>query len=191
MMIKTPRFRNPVGILGLFLATALIMTGCAASGMLTRPVAPGNIMHFSEVKNWDKTKSLNNQVLYVNQGESFPLSLSIDSDFMAVKQDHIDIVAKEKIYFMIKMPSDISETELKRLNTLDAQSVSEMDDRQMKTLLKNYMLYLSRDAVHWAPMNDGQAIKEAMGFKSGRVSFGMMASTINGLGASLNLKTIK
>ena len=190
-MMNIRRIGNHVGLAGLFLATALMMTGCASSGMLTKPVATDNIMHFSEIKHWDKTKSLNNQVLYVNQGETIPLSVSIDSDFMAVKQDHIDIVAKKKIFFMIKMPSDLSVDELKRLNTLDAQSLSEMDQSQMKALLKHYMIYLSRDAVHWAPMNDGKAIKEVMGFKSGRVSFGMMASTTKGMGASLNLKTVK
>jgi hypothetical protein len=190
-MMKTTSFRYHIGLVGLFLATVLMMTGCASSGMLTKHVAPGNIMHFREIKNWDKTRSLNNHVLYVNQGETIPLSLSIDSDFMAVKQDHIDIVAKKKIFFMIKMPGDLSVDELKRLNTLDAQSLSEMDQSQIKALLKNYMIYLSRDAVHWAPMNNGKAIKEVMGFKSGRVSFGMMASTTKGMGASLNLKTVK
>jgi hypothetical protein len=191
MMLKTCSFRNSVGLAGLFLAAALLMTGCAGSGMLTKPVASGNIMHFSEIKKWDKTKSLNNQVVYVNQGETVPLSMSIDSDFMAVKQDHIDIVAKEKIYFMIKMPNDLSGDELKRLNTLDAQSLSEMDQSQLNALLKHYMIYVSRDAVHWAPMNDGKAIKSVLGFKSGRVSFGMMASTTKGLGACFNLKTVK
>lgn len=179
------------GLAALFLAATIALAGCAAPGVLTKPSDPGRILHFTEVKKWDEMKSMNNQVFYVNQGETLPLSLSIDSDFMAVKQDHIDIVAKEKLYFMVKMPNDLPMEELKKLNTLDAQSLAEMDDGQRKAFLKNYMIFISKDALNWAPLNNGKAIKKVMGFRSGRVSFGMMASTSKGLGASLDLKTVK
>lgn len=190
-MKKKISWMGCAGLAGLFLAMTISMAGCAAPGVLTKSFEPSNFMHFSEVKKWDKTKSLNNQVFYVNQGETLPLSLSIDSDFMAVKQDHIDIMAKEKIYFMVKMPNDLSIEELKKLNTIDAQRLSEMDDDQRKAFFKDYMIYVSKDAVRWAPLSSGKAIKKVLGFRSGRISFGMMASTTEGLGASLNLKTIK
>lgn len=190
-MKKTLSWKRFSGIAGLLFAMTVAMVGCAAPGVLTKPSDPGRILHFTEVKKWDATKSLNNQVFYVNQGETLPLSVSIDSDFMALKQDHIDIVAKQKLYFMVKMPSDLSMEELKKLNTFDAQSLAEMDDGQRKAFLKNYMIFISKDALNWAPLNNGKAIKKVMGFRSGRVSFGMMASTSEGLGASLDLKTVK
>ena len=190
-MKKTHSWKSFSGLTGLVFAMTVSLSGCAAPGVLTKPSDPGRIMHFTEVKKWDETKSLNNQVFYVNQGETLPLSVSIDSDFMALKQDHIDLVAKQKIYFMVKMPSDLSMEELKKLNNLDAQSLAEMDDGQKRALLKNYMIFISKDAVNWAPLNNGKAIKKVMGFRTGRVSFGMMASTTKGLGASLDLKTVK
>jgi hypothetical protein len=179
------------GLAALFLAATIALAGCASSGVLTKPSDPGSIMHFTEVKRWDEMKNMNNQVFYVNQGETLPLSLSVDSDFMAVKQDHIDIVAKEKLYFMVKMPSDLSIDELKRLNTMDARRLNEMDDAQRKAFLKDYMIYLSKDAVHWAALRNGKALKKILGFNSGRLSFGMMFSTAKGVGASLSVKTVK
>lgn len=190
-MKKTPSWKWFIGLSGLFFAMTAAMAGCAAPGVLTKPSDPGGFMHFTEVKKWDEMKNMNNQVFYVNQGETLPLSLSVDSDFMAVKQDHIDIVAKEKLYFMVKMPSDLSIDELKRLNTMDARGLNEMDDAQRKAFLKDYMIYLSKDAVHWAPLRNGKALKKVLGFSSGRLGFGMMFSTTKGVGASLALKTVK
>jgi hypothetical protein len=191
MMKKNISWMGCAALAGLFLSMAVSMAGCAAPGVLTKPSDPSRIMHFSDVEKWDATKSLNDHVFYVNQGETLPLSLSIESDFMAAKQDHIDILAKEKIYFMVKMPSNLSMEELKKLNTIDAQSLSKMDAHQRKAFFKDYMIYVSKDAVHWAPMNNGKALKQVLGFRSGIISFGMMASTTKGLGASLNLKTVK
>ena len=190
-MMKALSWKSCSALAGLFLAMTVSMAGCAAPGVLTKPSDPNRIMHFTEVKKWDETKNMNNQVFYVNQGETLPLSLSMDSDFMALKQDHVDVVAKEKLYFMVKMPGDLSIDELKRLNTMDAQRLNEMDDAQRKAILKDYMIYLSKDAVRWAPMNSAKALKEVLGFSSGRVSFGMMFSTSMGVGASLDLKTVK
>jgi hypothetical protein len=190
-MKKTLSWKRFSGLAGLIFAMTAAMVGCAAPGVLTKPSDPGRIMHFTEVKKWDETKSLNNQVFYINQGETLPLSVSIDSDFMALKQDHIDIVAKQKIYFMVKMPNDLSMETLKKLNTLDAQSLAEMDDDQRKAFFKNYMIFISKDAVQWAPLNNGEAIKKVMGFSTGCVSFGVMASTTQGLGARLDLETVK
>jgi hypothetical protein len=53
--------KNRTVIAGLFCATAVILAGCAAPGMLTKPVEPGKIMHLSEVKSWDETKSLSHR----------------------------------------------------------------------------------------------------------------------------------
>jgi hypothetical protein len=186
-MIKTLSLKKKFGLAELFFAMIAAMTGCAAPGVMTKSFEPDSFMHFTEVKKWDETKNMNNQVFYVNQGETLPLSLSIDSDFMAVKQDHIDLVAKEKLYFLVKMPRDISIAELKRLNTMDAQKLNEMDTAQRKA----YMIYVSRNGAQWAPLNNGKALKKVLGFGSGRLGFGMLFSTTKGVGASLNLKTAK
>jgi hypothetical protein len=143
-VMKTIGCKRYSGLMTLFFAITLSMTGCASSGklmksskpsskknisventfsmadcntagVLTKSFEPSNIMHFSEIKKRDKTEILNNIVVYVNPGDTLPLALSMDSDFMAFKQDHIDIVVKEKIYFMTKWPEDLTATELKKL----------------------------------------------------------------------------
>jgi hypothetical protein len=176
---------------GLVFTAAIALSGCAGHKVLTKPFESQKMIHFSQIKNWDETKSLNNYVIYLNEGDSFPLALSIDTDFMAFKQDHIDIVAKQKLYFMIEMPENLSTEELAKLYKLDAQSFFEMSADQKKAFFKNYKLYLSKDALHWAPLYSPKAVKEVLGFKTGMVSAGIMASTTDGLGASLILKLVK
>jgi hypothetical protein len=189
--MKTNRWKSCFVRTGMLLIAAGVISGCAGQKIVTRPFEPQRIIHFSQLKDWDETKSLNNYVLYLNEGDTFPLAISMDTDFMAIKQDRIDIVAKQKLYFMIEMPENLSTEDLAKLYKLDAQSFSDMSADQKKALLKDFRLYLSKDALHWAPLYSPGAVKKVLGFKTGMVSLGMMASTTDGLGASLNLKTIK
>ncbi len=189
--MKTIKCKSCFTLTGLLLMMVITMTGCAGHKVLTKPVESENRLHFSQLKNWDETKSLNNYAVYVNKGDTIPLVLSMDTDFMEFKQDQIDIVAKQKLYFMIKMPENLSKDELARLNKIDARSLAEMGDNQKKALLKNYMLYVSKDALHWAPLCGGKAFKEVLGFRTGTLSLGMTASTTDGLEANLNIKALK
>lgn len=190
-MMITTRCKCFIVRTGMLLIAAIILSGCAGHRILTKPFEPQRIMHFSQLKNWDETKSLNNYVIYLNKGDTFPLALSMDTDFMAIKQDRIDIVAKEKLYFMIEMPENLSTEELAKIYKLDAQRLSDMSADQKKALFKDFRLYLSKDALHWAPLYNPKAVKEVLGFKTGMFSLGVMASTTDGLGASFNLKTVK
>jgi hypothetical protein len=176
---------------GLFLIAAIAISGCAGQKIITKPFESKRMIHFSQLKNWDETKSLNNYVIYIDAGDTFPLMLSLDTDFMAFKQDRIDIVAKQKLYFMVEMPEDLSTEALAKLYKLDAQSFSEMSAGQKKAFFKDFRLYLSKDALHWAFLYNPKAVKEVLGFKTGMVSLGMMASTTDGLGANLTLKTVR
>ena len=189
--MKTNRWNCFCVRAGMLLIAAAILSGCAGHRILTKPFDPQRIMHFSELKNWDETKSLNNYVIYMNAGDTFPLTLSMNTDFMAIKQDRIDIVAKQKLYFMIEMPENLSVEELAKIYKLDAQSFSDMSADQQKAFFQDFRLFLSKDSLHWAPLYSPKAVKEVLGFKGGMVSLGMMASTTDGLGASLNVKTVK
>ncbi|MFW9845747.1 MAG: hypothetical protein ACFFD6_03280, partial [Candidatus Thorarchaeota archaeon] len=80
---------------------------------------------------------------------------------------------------------------LARLNKITAQNVSEWSSDQKKVFFKNYILYVSTDAIHWAPLYGKNALKEVLGYKMGMVSFGMKVSTIDGLGAVLQIITVK
>lgn len=57
-----------------------------------------------------------------------------------------------------------------------------------KPFFKKYMLYLSADAVHWAPLSHPKSLREIFGYDKGFISLGMMANITDGLGASFNLK---
>lgn len=189
--MKKSNWQTHFILTGLFLIATAAMSGCAGHKVLTMPAEPQKMLHFSDLKNWDETMSLNHYVIYLNKGDTFPLKLSLDTDFMGFKQDRVDIVAKQKLYFMIEMPENLPPEELAELNKLDADRFAEMSADQKKDFFKKFKLYVSKDALHWAPMHRPKAMREVMGYKSGTVSLGMMASTTEGLVASLIIKTIK
>jgi hypothetical protein len=180
------------GILAILMINATItLNACSAHKVLTKPTEPGNVHHFTELKGWDETKSLNNYVAYVDKGDIIPLAIFMDTDFMEFKQNQIELVAKKKLYFRVKMPDNLSKEVLAKLNKTTAHGVSEWSSDQKKAFLKNYILYVSIDAIHWAPLYGKNALKEVLGYKMGKVSFGMKVSTIDGMGAVLNIKTVK
>jgi hypothetical protein len=189
--MKTNRQNAPILLAGVVLAAMLVVAGCAGHKVLVKTVSPGKMIHYSELQGWDETKSLNGHVIYINAGETIPLKITMESDFMAFKQDHVDLVAKQKLYFMIKMPENLSDEGLARINTLTGRDVANMSDRQRKTFFQDYMLYLSRDAAHWAPLYGSRAYRKVLGFKEGTISLGLMAGTRDGLAANLGIRTIK
>lgn len=188
--MKTSKRENRGLQAWIVLFVVIVVTSCAGNKILTRPSAPNQLIHYSELKGMDETRNLNNCVFYVNKGESIPLKLSMETDFMEFKQDQVDIIAKQRLYFMIKMPENLSANELAKLNQLDARSFSEMSGAQRAAFLKNYMLYVSKDAVRWAPLYGSRAYREVLGFKKGLLSFGILASTGDGLKASLDIRTV-
>ena len=189
--MKTTKWKNGCSVIRIAPILMIILAGCAGNRILTKPYSPEKMIHYSQLKGWDEAKSLNNYIVYINPGETIPLKISMETDFMDFKQDRIDIVVKEKLYFMIKMPENLSAEELSRLKKLTARSFSEMSDAQKAAFFKEYMIYVSKDSVHWAPLYGSKAYREILGFKAGMVSFGIMASTTEGLGAILDIKTVK
>lgn len=174
------------------LSVMMIMTGCAGNKQMTKSYTPDHILHYSKLKGMAEDLNLNDYVLYINKGESFPLQISTATDFMEFRQDHIDVVVKQKLYFRVKFPDNLTADQLAELQKLNARGVSEMSEEQRAALLRNIMVYISKDAVHWAPLYGGdKAYREILGFKHGQLSFGLMASKTEGLQASLNIRTVK
>jgi hypothetical protein len=189
--MKTLKHKSTCILAFLFINATITLNACSAHKVLTKPTEPGNVHHFSELKGWDETRSLNNYVAYVDKGDIIPLAIFMDTDFMEFKQNQIELVAKKRLYFRVKMPDNLSKEELAKLNKITAQGVSEWSSDQKKAFYKNYILYVSMDAIHWAPLYGKNALKEVLGYKMGMVSFGMKVSTIDGMGAVLNIKTVK
>jgi hypothetical protein len=188
--MKMGNLRNSWTHAWIILCALIPLAGCTGSRLLTKPYSPETMLHFSQLKGWDETKSLNNHVIFVNEGDTIPLKLAMETDFMTFKQDQIDIVAKQKLYFMIKMPETINAAQKDKLNSLDAESSTSMSNERKASHLRDYMLYISKDAVHWGPLYGGNAYREVLGFKSGLISFMVMADTVDGLKSSLAIKTV-
>lgn len=189
-MMRTSKWRNHCILAVVVLGAVLTITGCAGQKVLVRPVSAGKMIHHDDLKGWDETKNLNGYVIYVNEGDTIPLRISMESDFMDFKQDQIDLVAKQKLYFMIKMPENLTAEELARVNHYDLQHFSKMSRTERAAFLNDYMLYVSKDAQHWAPLYGGRAYRKVLGFKRGLINFGIMAGTSDGLEANLEIRTV-
>lgn len=169
----------------------LTFMGCAGNKVQVKPYSAEDTIHYKQLNSYDVGRNLNNHVFYVNKGETIPLKLSMETDFMDFKQDQIDIVIKQKLFFMIEMPENLSTDELAKLNNLDARSFSQMSKKQRSDFLENYMIYVSKDAVHWAPLFGSRAYRKVFGYKAGLLSFAILANTTDGLEASLDIRTVK
>ncbi len=189
MAVNRPR-RGSVRLL-FFASMFILLAGCAGRKVQVQSFDQQRLLHYSQLKHLDKAESLNDYAFFINKGETIPLAISFDSDFAAFKQEKIDIVAKKRLYFMIRVPQDLSPEQLATLNNVDAKTVSQWNDAKRREFLKNYRLYLSTDARHWAPLNSRTAMRKVLGYKAGTLSLGMKASTTEGLGASLYLHTIE
>lgn len=74
---------------------------------------------------------------------------------------------------------------------MDARAISAMEPQKQADIFKDFMLFVSKDGVHWAPLSGRNAVREVLGYKEGRFSFGMMAGQSEGLEASLDIRVIK
>lgn len=182
------RFHTPALIFTCLLFT---FAGCAGNKVQTKPYSPDKMIHYSQLTSYAETANLNNYVFYINAGETIPLKLSMETDFMEFKQDQVEIVAKQKLYFLIEMPENLSADDLARLNSLTARSFSQMSSEQRAAFLKNYMLSISKDAIHWAPLFGSKAYREVLDFKEGLFSFAILVNTADGLNASMDIRTVK
>ena len=185
------RLKNHCILVGLALSVVWAITGCAGQRVLIKQAGAEKIIHYSELNGWDETKNLNGYVIYVNEGETIPIKLSMESEFMDFKQDQIDVIAKQKLYFMIKMPEDLTTEELARLEDLEAGHFSKMSRSEKSAFFKDYMLYVSRDATHWAPLYGSRAYRKVLGFRQGLIHFGLMAGPSHGLEANLEIETVE
>jgi len=166
------------------------MCGCSQHQIIRKEFTTAQIRPLGELKSVNDIRALNNQAAYLDQGEAIPLKLSIDSEWLGLRQDHVDLIAKRRIYVRLTVPEDMSKERLERVLSLDAEKLSNMSDAERAQLFKDVMLYLSSDASHWAPLNDSKALKEVFEIRGGSVSVGMGMNATEGAWASLALKVL-
>jgi len=100
-------------------------------------------------------------------------------------------VAKQKLFFMLRIPEKLSKEELSGLENLSKDKISEMSETEKRTFFEYSMLYISKNATEWAPVSDIKAVKKLFGSKGGTISFGMGMSKKDGIWSYLNVKEVK
>lgn len=176
---------------GSLLGLLLITGGCAGGKVVTQSFPQEKIIHYTAINELEESLHPEQYVVYINEGEKVPLKLSMESDFLDFSQDHIDLVAKQRLYFRLEVPKNMTAAQWQELKKMDARAISAMEPQKQADIFKDFMLFISKDGVHWAPLSGRNAVREVLGYKEGRFSFGMMAGQSEGLGASLDIRVIK
>lgn len=185
------RQMNALLCYGSLLGLLLIMGGCAGGKVVTQSFPQEKIIHYTAINELEESLHPEQYVVYINAGEKVPLKLSMESDFLDFSQDHIDLVAKQKLYFRLEVPKNMTAAQWQEIRKMDARAISAMEPQKQADFFKDFMLLISKDCVHWAPLSDRDAVREVLGYKEGRFSFGMMAGQPEGLGASLDIRITK
>jgi len=170
---------------------SLLILGCAHTNIMVKEFKPEQIIHYSKLQNLEEDLKLTDYVAYLNEGDTFPLELSIDTGIINVADKRIHLIVQQKVYFLVKVPENLSKEELAKLEKLDKEALSKMSQSDKTKLFKGYMIYISKDAISWVPLSDIKAVKKAFGIKEGRVSFGFGMSRKAGIISHLNVETIK
>ncbi len=173
---------------GLLLILLFLVSGCGGNGIVVRKFEPSHVRHVRELRKLNNIADLKNYAGYLDKGDTFPLTVNIENDAIGINQKSVDILIKRKLYFMVKMPENPTKEELQRLEKLDFES---MGKSERENFFSRYMLYIGTDAVHWAPMDDGRALKHVLGIKSGTLSVGFGMDKNEGVKSVLTVKTEK
>lgn len=92
--------------------------------------------------------------------------------------------------YLPKVPEDLTREEEAALENFTTESFMALSDAEKEQFLRRFMLYLSRDAVSWAPFMDPAALKKVLGIKSGSFAFGLGMGKKEGLKATFNIATM-
>jgi hypothetical protein len=192
----TQKKENSMKRLALILLLVLT-TGCSGNGIVVREYDAAHLLHLSEPRELKDFSDLKKYAGYLEKGDTVPLRINLDTDLIGISQKSIDFVIKQKLFFMVKTPDAPSKEEFELLKKMTAHSIDDSEqDKLMEELLtpeffKRYMLYVSKDAVHWAPICDGEAIKQVLEVKGGSFSFGFGVDHKAGVRSVLTIKTQK
>lgn len=171
------------------------LTGCDSGKIITQIFPPEKCLHYTAIPSLTDRiprSEISSYAFFFNTNDKLPVKLTVKSHLLAVAQDHIDIVAKEKLFFFLQVPPDMTEKQWQTLKALNAETVTGMKQEDMHDLLAaGLMLYVSRNGEHWAPVNGGKAMKEVLGYHEGQISFGMSADKGEGLTASLLVQFLR
>ena len=161
-----------------FLAILVILVAsfsCAKPSIIFQDFKTEQIIHYSQMKN---IENISNYVVYLDKGDLIPLKIALDSEILGIADEEINLILKQKIYFRLKMPEG-----------LNADDISSMSEEEKKKHLKEILVYLSPDAIRWAPYTDIKAVAQVFGIKGGSVSFGTGVTKEEGIKIFVRAKT--
>jgi hypothetical protein len=133
--------------------------GCTKKNIIVQNYESEQIVHCSKIRTID---NITNYVIYLNEGDSIPLKITLDSEFIGISDEEVNLILKRKVYFRLRMPENYN-----------AEEISSMNEEERRKTLKKIRIYLSPDAVKWAPYNDIKAVEQLFGIKGGFFSVGM------------------
>ena len=154
-----------------------MVVGCANQRIIHQEYKPEQKIHYSQM---ETIENISNYVFYLDEGDTIPLQLTLDSELVDIAEWKCDLILKQKVYFRLKIPEGMQD-----INTL------QMSENEKLMFLRNIMIYLSSDAEKWVPYTDISAAGKAFGIKGGSISFGMGISEQNAIDIFLNVKTNK
>jgi len=164
-----------------------VAAGCGGNNIVVKKFEPAHVVPVRQLEKLDSIAELKNYAGYLDKGDTFPLTLNIENSYIGVKQKSVDMVIKQRLYFMVKMPENPTKEELARLEKLDFDS---MGQAEQESFFSRYMLYVGTDAEHWAPLYDGRALKSVLGIRSGTFSIGFGMDKKDGVKSVLTVKTL-
>jgi hypothetical protein len=190
----------------------LITAGCSGNTFVKK-VEPGHVIHLSEYQKLDGMKgfysyltycytdkksrvlpkldgveSLSAYVGYLDKGDIFPLSISFENDVVGTNLKTIDMVVKQKIYFMVKLPNSLSSEGLAKLDQLNTELISKVVSES--DIMQGFTVFVSKDAENWAYAWDWKGLKKAFGIGGGSFSYGVGINHDEGLTANLGIKLV-
>ena len=168
-----------------------LVVGCAGTNVISREFRPEDTIHYSQLDKLEGIQDLKSHAVYLEKGDRFPLELAVDTGIIGIVHSVVDVEASQKLFFMLQITDDISEEQTIELEELTPEKLTAMREPDKRKLLSSLMLYVSRDARQWAPVNDPAAVKKVFGSKGGTVSFGMGMSMENGIWSYLGVRERK
>jgi hypothetical protein len=169
----------------------LLVMGCAQTSVVVKEFPGDHIIHFNAFQKLDDPAIMDTYSVYLEKGDTFPLEISLNSDLIGFSEKKVNMVVKDRVYFRVKMPADITKEKLAELKNLSRETVSAMSDSDRQELFKDFMVYVSKDGTHWAACNDMAAIKGLFGIKGGSISLGMGMNEKDGIWSFLNIEMSK
>lgn len=124
------------------------------SSVIIKQVSHDQMIYYKDVTSL--TEGLDNSdeyVIFLKKGDSIPLQVTLENDFVAVEDKDVTLIAKKNIYFMIR--------------NLEIDSSS-----KKYKITANSRIYVSFDALQWSPVYDLDGFKQIAKIEDESVSFG-------------------